>query len=257
MKIFIVKNLNNLLNGLNEKEFIVISSTGGSGSSYLIDQLILRGFNVCVRPDGGEQKINVDSFELYKNRTRKFFQTNLRPGCDDADMFNETIFNLNKKKRGRYALVCMNWGLKGFFSKLGSQIKPIYLVRNPLFAFNSYSGLGWRKDGGSRRISGLGFDGPNDLRWVNAWLEDFAHWEKGAKIAIDAARSQSGHLVRYHKMNEDFCEIPNFPVLKKFYCKDSATKINEITDETIDYIKARTDKLWHSIDSFAFKKNKI
>ncbi len=256
MKIFIKKNINYFLNKFGNKKLLVISSTGGSGSSYLIDQLILSGFNVCVRPDGGEQKVNIDSFELYKKRTRKFFQTNLKPGCNDSDMFNETIMNLNMKKRGRYALVCMNWGLKGFFSKLSEQMKPIYLVRNPLFAFNSYSGLGWRKDGGMRRIRGLGFDSPNDLGWVNAWLDDFAHWERGAQLALDSFNSGMGHLVRYHRMDEDFSVIPNFPTLKKFYCKDTSTKITEISDETIDYIKLRTEELWKKIDSLAIRKKK-
>ena len=40
------------------------------------------------------------------------------------------------------------------------------IVLNTVFAFNSYSGGGWRSEGGKRRIEYVGASGPNDKIWI-------------------------------------------------------------------------------------------
>jgi len=251
MRLFMQKRINKLANLFRKKKLIILSSTGGGGSSFLVDELIRSGYNVCVRPDGGEQKIGISSFEIYKNRTKDFFRTRLSDGCDDLEMFNEAFVSLNSKKKGKYALVCMNWGLKGYFEKVSMDIKPFYLVRDPLFAFNSYSGNGWRSDGGQRRISGLGFESANDPRWVEAWLGEFAHWEKGAKVALLAHRSNRGHLLRYHSLREDASHTNLLPKLENYKCGDVEEKLTCLSSETKLLIREKTAKLWDEILSLS------
>jgi len=144
-------------------------------------------------------------------------------------------------------LLCMSWGGLGFLNNL--EEKPIFLVRDPIFAFNSYSGGGWRKEGGARRIKYVGATGPNDMKWVNLWLNDFAFWINGAKNALNAHKEETGYIVRYHNFKNDWAKIPNVPPIhENFSSKDNIEKLQGfLTDNTISYIKDQTAEVWNSI----------
>ena len=52
---------------------IVISSTGGSASSFVSDQFSMNRWGVCLRPDGGQQKATHTEKQIYDERTVPFF----------------------------------------------------------------------------------------------------------------------------------------------------------------------------------------
>ena len=143
----------------------------------------------------------------------------------------------------------MSRGGWGFLNNLVE--KPIFLVRDPRFAFNSDSGGGWRKEGGARRIKYVEATGPNDIRWINLWLNDFAFWLDGAKNALKAHEQQKGYIVRYHNFKEDWAKIPNVPPIhKNFNSKDNPDKLQGfLSEQTIEIIKNKTDEVWNTICS--------
>ena len=144
----------------------------------------------------------------------------------------------------------MTWGGLGYLNNI--QEKTIFLVRDPIFAFNSYSGGGWRKEGGQRRIKYVGAKGPNDKKWIDLWLGEFAHWRQGAIHAINSVKEGTGHLVRYHRFAEDWEKIEGVPPIhKNFKSKDEALKLQGfLSIDTIKYIREQTNDVWKEIKSF-------
>jgi hypothetical protein len=142
----------------------------------------------------------------------------------------------------------MSWGGMGLLNEVNN---VIYLIRNPIFAFNSYSGGGWRSEGGKRRIKYVGASGPNDRKWIDAFFGDFSYWIDGAKNALKAKDKGIGHIVRYHKLTEDWKSLPMDlpPIYKGFECKDDISKVRGyLNDDTINYINNLTNNLWDKID---------
>ena len=139
---------------------VLISSVGGSGSSFVANQFTKHSWNVCLRPDGGGQKATHTEQQIFLERTRPFYTSWADEKSTHELMFKQAYVNLSKKNMPNLMLLCMTWGGLGFLNLANE--KPIYLVRDPVFAFNSYSGGGWRKgsdSGGARRIKYVGATG--------------------------------------------------------------------------------------------------
>ena len=228
----------------------IISSTGGSGSSFVAEQFGKMGWHVCLRPDGGKQKATHTVEQIYMERTLPFYYSNIEGRQNtQRDLFNMAYEGLNALRWPNLMLLCMSWGGMGFLNNLPE--KAIFLLRDPVFAYNSYSGGGWRKEGGQRRIKYVGAEGPNDKIWIDAFLGDFSMWIDGAKNGLQAHNDGTGHIVRYHKLTEDWKKIDNVPrVYEGFSAKDEEEKLEGfLTEETIDYIRKRTDDIWLTIDN--------
>jgi len=230
---------------------IVISSTGGSGSSFVADQFSMNHWKVCLRPDGGQQKATHSEKQIYDERTIPHFESLLGKKPNQEQMFEEAYVKLRKAKNDNLMLLCMTWGGLGYLNNI--EEKTIFLVRDPVFAFNSYSGGGWRKEGGQRRIKYVGASGANDKKWIDLWLGKFAHWKQGALHAINSAKEGNGHLVRYHSFAKDWEKIEGVPPIhKNFKSKDEILKLQGfLSAETIKYIREETNDVWKEIKSFS------
>ena len=230
---------------------IVISATGGSGSSYVVKMFKKKyRWNVCIRPDGGSQKANKTVLSVWMERTKPFFPPPVGVEAFNQRQLFEAVYNgLKQHNTDKTMVMFMVWGGMGFLNDLAE--KTIFLIRNPIFAFNSYSGGGWRAEGGQRRIKFVGAGGPNDRKWIDAFLGDFSFWLDGAKNALRAVREGKGRIVRYHRFKEDWEKIDNVPpVYKGFKCRDDMAKVERhLTCETIRYIEERTRDVWEQIEA--------
>ena len=231
---------------------IVISSTGGSGSSFVAEQFKIHGHKVCLRPDGGKQTAAHTPAQIYHERMVPIVgQTNIDEKSTQREMFDTAYSNLKKINNSNMMLLCMTWGGLGYLNDI--EEKTIFLIRDPIFAFNSYSGGGWRLEGGQRRIKYVGADGPNDKKWIDAWMGDFSHWIDGAKYALQAHKEGKGYVVRYHNFKEDWSKIDGVPPIHlNFNSKDDFVKIQQkgyLQLETIAYIKSKTKKVWDEIQA--------
>ena len=222
---------------------IIISSTGGSGSSFVYRELKNHGWKVCLRPDSGSQKNYIDNYELWLQRTKGFFKPPKEKIPWD-DMASYTIDKLKSHKKTM--LLCMCWGGEGQLQEVED---VIYLVRDPLFAFNSYSGCGWRSEGGQNRIKMVGAKDHNDPVWIKSFLYNFSDWIAGAIFAYNAHIAGNGYIVRYHKFKSDWKNIPLDlpPVHKNFECKDTPDKLKKLSKVTQDLIVKETQKIWQKI----------
>jgi hypothetical protein len=247
MKQFFNNLYNKCYNFNKPKDLIIIASSGGSGSSFIVDKFIDNKWRVCIRPDGGSQKLNHSIYEIYRQRTKFFFKSRLSENSTEKELCEETLRELKKINHGKIMLMSIAWGAKGLFNN--KNVKTIYLVRDPVYSFNSYSGGGWRSEGGDRRIKYVGANGPNDKKWIDLWLNDFSYWKQGAEIALKNAKSGAGYLVRYHSFKEDWSKIPNAPPIHiDFLSKDSPEKYKGVlSSSTIDYLRDQTNDLWKDI----------
>lgn len=232
--------------------FVLMWSTGGGGSSYLVKRFRQYGWDVCERPDGGKQKANKTVTEIFVERTKPFF-TMTNGNVEDLtqeQMCEITLSQLRTKHNTM--LMSMSWGGMGLFENIEG-IKPIYLVRNPVNAYVSYSGGGWRKEGGLRRMQYVGAENQNDKKWVDLFLGNFSHWKNGAETALRQVQNGTGHIIRYHKLLEDWTtlqkEMPYLPpVQNNFSSKDSDEKAQlYLNRETIEYIQEQTKDVWNQI----------
>lgn len=226
----------------------IISSTGGSGSSFIADFFKNNSWKVCLRPDGGKQKSTHTIHEIFLNRTKKFFKSEKNINeLNLKQLFDNTYSNLNKINNQKIMLLCMSWGGLGYLNNLPE--KTIFLVRDPIFAFNSYSGGGWRSAGGLRRIKYVNAKGPNDRMWIDAFLGNFSMWFDGANNALNAFKNNTGHIVRYNNLIEDWNKISDVPKLSnEFEAKDDIEKVKKyLNDDTLQYIKKRTQRIWGQI----------
>ena len=230
---------------------IIVSSTGGSGSSFLADQFTENGWAVCLRPDGGHQKATHTVGQIYHERIRPFFKSKIGDPILQREMFDEAYAELQNINFDKTMLLCMTWGGLGFLNDI--EEKTIFLVRDPVFAFNSYSGGGWRLEGGQRRIKYAGARGPNDKKWIDTWMGNFSHWIDGAKYALKAVEEGKGHIVRYHNFKEDWSKIDNVPPIHmNFDSKDKLEKIQKkgyLDIGTVAYIKSETKDVWSEIQA--------
>jgi hypothetical protein len=229
---------------------IVISSTGGSGSSFVANQFKNSQWTVCLRPDGGKQKATHTPSQIFHERMDHLIGGNtIYEKSTQKDMFETAYAGLKKLDHSKLMLLCMSWGGMGFLNEI--EEKTIFLIRDPVFAFNSYSGGGWRLEGGQRRIKYVGATGPNDKKWIDAWMGDFSHWIDGAKYALKAQKEGKGYIVRYHNFREDWAKIPDVPPIHlNFNSKDAFAKIQDkgyLQIETIAYIKSKTKDVWDEI----------
>lgn len=231
---------------------IVISSTGGSGSSFVADQFVKHGHSVCLRPDGGKQKATHTPAQIFHERTVPLIgETKINDQSTQQEMFETAYTELKKIDNSNLMLLCMTWGGLGFLNDI--EEKTIFLVRDPVFAFNSYSGGGWRLEGGQRRIKYAGARGPNDKKWIDTWMGNFSHWIDGAKYALKAVEEGKGHIVRYHNFKEDWSKIDNVPPIHmNFDSKDKLEKIQKkgyLDIGTVAYIKSETKDVWSEIQA--------
>ena len=227
----------------------IIRATGGSGSSFLAKRFEELGWYVCLRPDGGHQKFSKTKEQIFAARTKSFFSSEgIVDGVTQKEMFDVCYSNLQSFRHvEKTMLLCMTWGGLGYLNGLPEE--TIYLIRDPIFAFNSYSGGGWRAEGGKRRIAYLGATGPDDRKWIDLWLNDFALWKKGAENALRDYKDGLGHIVRYHSFAEDWGKLEGLPPVHRGYePKDNIEKvISFLREETISYIREQTDDLWNEI----------
>ncbi len=229
---------------------IIVSSTGGSGSSFMADFFKKNSWEVCLRPDGGKQKATHTVHEIFKNRTKKFFKNDKNFNeMNLKELFEVSYSNLNNINNTNIMLLSMSWGGLGYLNNLPE--KTIFLVRDPVFAFNSYSGGGWRSEGGLRRIKYVNAKGPNDKIWIDAFLGSFSMWLDGANNALEAHKNKTGHIVRYHNLAEDWNKIKEVPkLLKEFEGMDDIQKVkNYLSEDTIKYIKEKTQNTWNEISN--------
>ena len=244
-----IQRLRNYINRFSissERRFVIVASAGGCGSSFLIGELLRQGFAVCIRPDGGANKIGVDPFEVYKSRTRLFYRTKLCAASSEKERAEECLRELSKLSR-KVALVSMRWGYLGLFRELDREMELRFLVRNPLFAFMSYSGLGWRSEGGLKRVAGVGAQDYTDRAWIDAWLGDFGNWLEGAGEAMRYIKEKPGNeskVALYHKFQNHFDDLIT---VDGFRFSDSEEKLSVLDAQTRLYIERRTSELWSEL----------
>jgi len=230
---------------------IIINSTGGGGSSFVADEFSKRGWKVCLRPDGGRQKATHTVEQVYLERTKPFFENNLELEGErqysQKELFDNAYKNLRNISNSNLLLLCMSWGGMGYLNQL--EEKTIFLVRDPVFAYNSYSGGGWRSAGGERRIKHVGATGPNDKKWIDLFLGDFSMWVSGVENALKAYHNESGYIVRYHKFAHDWKKIEGVPPIYRTHkAKDNEEKIaGFLTQETVEYIREKTNSVWEKV----------
>ena len=229
---------------------VIISSVGGSGSSFVAEQFQRYAWRVCLRPDGGGQKATHTEQQIFLERTRPFYSSWADESASLEQMFKQAYVKLSGKNESNLMLLCMTWGGLGLLNLVKE--KPIFLVRDPIFAFNSYSGGGWRsgaESGGTRRIRYVEASGPNDKKWIDLWLGNFAYWIDTTNNAIRSIQENKGYIVRYHNFKEDWSKIPNVPPIhEEFSSKDDLKKLEGfLTQDTIDYIREKTDDIWNTV----------
>lgn len=228
---------------------LVLSSTGGSGSTFVLDQLRKHGWQVCQRPDAGQQKVNNTLYSTWKVRTKEFMsEPDGLEQMSTEELFQYTYNQLKGQEHPKLAMLCLEWGGRGYLSQCKGDM-VVYVVRDPVFAFNSYSGgTEWSGDKG-RRIRYVGASGPNDKVWVDAFFGSFSFWLSGAYHALQAAKFGKGHIVRYERFEEDWKRIGGLPpIYENFHCADSMEKVSShLTLETIEYIREHTGYVWNQI----------
>ena len=92
------------------------------------------------------------------------------------------------------------------------------------------------------------------MRPKDKFFGDFSNWRKGAENALKAYENGTGNIVRYNKFKEDWAKLEGVPLIHKdFICKDSKSKLSEhLNQETINYIKHKTDYIWNQINNLSF-----
>ena len=105
---------------------VIISATGGSGSSFVADEFRRHFWNVCLRPDGGHQKATHTPAQIFLERTRPFYTPWANDDITQKEMFNQAYQNLKGLGWSNIMLLCMSWGGLGFLNNL--EEKPIFLV---------------------------------------------------------------------------------------------------------------------------------
>ena len=99
MKQFFNNLYNKCYNFNKPKDLIIIASSGGSGSSFIVDKFIDNKWRVCIRPDGGSQKLNHSIYEIYRQRTKFFFKSRLSENSTEKELCEETLRELKKINR--------------------------------------------------------------------------------------------------------------------------------------------------------------
>lgn len=201
---------------------IIISGTGGSGSTFVSSQFKKAGWEVCIRPDAGWQKDDPQGH--FRKRTWKFFMTE-RLGYTCKEMFDITYENLSGKN---IMLMTMVWGGLGYLKDLPEQ--KIYLIRNPVYTYNSYIK--------PQHVEHLNAKSRNDKKVVDAFLGKYSHWIDHYKYAIS---DKKGYVVRYENFIRDWEKIPNVPPIHKKF--QPSNKTLDLAESTIQYILDRTNEI--------------
>lgn len=228
---------------------IIISATGGSGSTFVRDSLRRKGYKVCARPDAGRQKLNQTMLSTWKIRTKPFFSfdKSYMEDLGAVELFHVTYNRLKRQNNRRLVLMLLEWGAMGFLKNKPE--KPIYLVRDPLYTITSYSsGTSFNQDKG-RRIKYAGGKDHNDPIWIDAFFGEFSWWMENAEHAIQAVKEGRGHIVRYYRFKEDWSRIPGLPdITDSFKCKnDPAAPVRFFSEEALKYIEEKTKGVWNEV----------
>ena len=231
---------------------IVMSGTRGSGGTFICSRVGRYGWLTCIRPDKINNPpgkvIEGKTIRTYKSKTRAFFRLPSKiKRFTDKELFKVTYKELKHHKlSNKIMLFCTRWGGFGYLTQI--EEKPIYVVRNPVFAFNSDSGGGWRiKKGRVEHIKQAG--GP--IKWAELWFGEVGLWMAGTQYALDEYKKGKAYVVRYNRFEEDWLKIGKSvpPIYKDFVCKDEISRVKEkFSIDVIDYIKAKTDSLWEEIE---------
>jgi hypothetical protein len=226
---------------------LIISATVGSGSSFIVDRFWRSGWEVCARPD--KYLRTHDSPLVSKEYSKRLSKFTKLP-TDMKKLTNRQLCTLACNKliatgKRKLLLVCMSWGGLGYLENIKAKI--IYLIRHPLFAFNSYSGGGWRKtDKRTKPYTNL-----ND--WADNWLTDKSHWIDHAKYAIEACKKGQAYIVKYESFKDDWKKIPLSlpPIYNNFKNKDDMEKVKKnIPTETINYLMDKVGKTWDEVCNY-------
>ena len=111
---------------------IVISSTGGSGSSFVAKQFKSRGWTVCLRPDGGKQKATHTPSQIFHQRMDHLIGGNaIYEKSTQEQMFKTAYKGLKENDSPNLMLLCMTWGGLGYLNDI--EEKTIFLIRDPIF----------------------------------------------------------------------------------------------------------------------------
>ena len=226
-----------------------MSGTGGSGGTFICSRFRRCGWKTCVRPDKINNPpgkvITKETIKTYKNKTKGLFSLPSKiKKFTDEELFKVTYKELKHHKlSNKIMLFCMRWGGLGYLTQIKE--KPIYVIRNPIFAFNSYSGGGWRIT--NRRVENAG--GP--IRWADLWFGKVGMWISGTQYALDEYNKGKAYVVRYDRFKEDWLKIGKGvpPIYKNFVCKDKMSKVKKkFSSDVIDYVKAKTDSIWGEVE---------
>jgi hypothetical protein len=220
----------------------IISSCGGSGSTFVKKALLGMGWRLCIRPDKGFGK----EWKIMKVKLAQVGISASNLKRKDVRGRAIGLVNMLKSlpKQNRVALITIRWGNMGLYRDM----PVIYMIRNPLHAYVSFSGGGWLK----QNIEHIRFTGtidPNSKEWIDAWLGDRWLWLKGAEVALEAHAKGNGTVVRYNKFNDDWAKT-GMPPISGFSSRDDMAKVKRfLRQETIEYIRSKTDRIWKEVDS--------
>ncbi len=97
---------------------VIISATGGSGSSFVADEFRRHFWNVCLRPDGGHQKATHTPAQIFLERTRPFYTPWANDDFTQKEMFNQAYQNLKGLGLAKYNAFMYVLGWFGLFKQL-------------------------------------------------------------------------------------------------------------------------------------------
>lgn len=220
---------------------IIVTATGGSGSSFIRHEFKEYGWDVCKRPD------KIGNEDVFCDRIKSLMRVpKSAPQMDDGEKFEYIKDRIGYKSKK--LLLSWEWGAKGMYR--GYSPKPIYMFRDPVFTLNSFSGGGWYPKVRDGRIREAGCSTANSAEWVDAFFGRYGLWEDLARVAIEEVSHGLAHILRYDRFESDWKRIDYFvpPIYKSFDCKDDMDKVRKfLTDDTIEYIRERAGELWRDI----------
>jgi hypothetical protein len=226
---------------------LIISATVGSGSSFIAQKFAEHGWEICLRPDKYMRKHNSIISKTYKERLGNIIK--IPPNIDQLNnqqLCELACDKLMATKKEKLLLLSMSWGGLGYLQNINA--KKLFIIRHPLYAFNSYSGGGWRKT--HKRTKA--YREFND--WADEWLNDRSHWIEHTQNAIIACKKNQGYIVRYEKFKNDWKNVPLSlpPIHREFKNRDDMRKVEKtIPADTINYLMDKTSTVWDEVINYA------
>ena len=205
---------------------VIISATGGSGSTFINRQFKHTGWNVCLRPDVGFIKDTVWSYA--NKRTHPYFK--LKKKDYTLESLFETVYN-GLARVPKCMLMSMVWGTRGLLLDKTRIIK-IYIIRNPIYTYNSYVK--------PQHLNGRNI---NDKEMVDWFFKENSRWLDQCKYALE----DKCYVVRYERFHEDWAKIPKVPKISKWFTNRNHPGKLQVNEETAKYIIDLTKDVWEKI----------